>query len=385
MTDNGSAGRLVAALVHEGIVAADRADDAQKTVEAFLASSPPDSSAVSSPVMDPRVMNPRVMEADAVSTAGLPTQVRTHRPRLAEVAAYAGAALVVASMVLLGLQYWAQWQPLQRSLVIGSVSLVLLAAALVAWRLSRTDEPASSARTRYVIATLVLVSAIAMAIAVGSYLYTTRYRAPVYDRHNVSLTVALVIALLILALGYLLVRTMLVQLGLAVAAFTLTTSVWLGEQYSSEDWLPGLWRAVLILVLAALWGVLAETRRWREESLGRAVTAVLLIAGCQMMFGLPSLGWAHAFTLAAAFVLFGLYWWRGDWPHLAGGVVALTIAVTEALVEWTHGSLGAGGAVLVAGLTLLAASGGAVLLRRRREADTDVPPAPRPRFRHRTG
>lgn len=362
MTDNGSAGRLVAALVHEGIVAAERADDAQKTVEAVLASSSP----------EPSAAHP----------------ARGNRPRLAEVAAYAGAALVVASMVLLGVQYWAQWQPLQRSLVIGAVSLVLLAGALAVWRLSpvnSADESTPAPRTRYFVATLVLASALSMAIAIGSYLSTTLFRPPTYDRKNVSMTVAVVIALLILGLGYLLVRTILLQLGLAVAAFMLVTGVWLGEQTSSADWLPNLWRALLILLLALVWGLLTELRGWREETLGRALTAMMLIGGCQMLLGLPSAGWAHACTLAAAVMLFGLYWWRGDWPYLAGGVVALTIAVTEALVEWTDGSLGAGGAVLVAGLTLLAASGGAVLLRRRRETDPDAPVAPGSRFRHRTG
>ena len=37
-------------------------------------------------------------------------------------------------------------------------------------------------------------------------------------------------------------------------------------------------------------------------------------------------------------------------------MLAVTVVVPEAIIDWTDGSLGAGGAVLVAGLTLLGAS-----------------------------
>ena len=44
------------------------------------------------------------------------------------------------------------------------------------------------------------------------------------------------------------------------------------------------------------------------------------------------------------------------WPYLAGAVVAVTLVVPEAVSDWTDGSLGAVGGVLVAGVTLLVAS-----------------------------
>ena len=46
----------------------------------------------------------------------------------------------------------------------------------------------------------------------------------------------------------------------------------------------------------------------------------------------------------------------------------LAAPFTQALLDWSGGSLGPGGAVLVAGLTLLAASGLAMRLRRVRSA-----------------
>jgi len=44
------------------------------------------------------------------------------------------------------------------------------------------------------------------------------------------------------------------------------------------------------------------------------------------------------------------------WPYLAGAVLAVTLVVPEAVADWTGDSLGAIGAVLVTGITLLLAS-----------------------------
>jgi hypothetical protein len=51
---------------------------------------------------------------------------------------------------------------------------------------------------------------------------------------------------------------------------------------------------------------------------------------------------------------------------LGAGVLAMTLVVPEALHDWTGGSVSTAGSLLVAGLTLLAAS--AIGLRLRREA-----------------
>ena len=54
-----------------------------------------------------------------------------------------------------------------------------------------------------------------------------------------------------------------------------------------------------------------------------------------------------------------------SWSVLAAGVLATTLVVPEALHDWTGGSVPAAGSLLIAGLTLLAAS--AIGLRLRRE------------------
>ena len=61
-------------------------------------------------------------------------------------------------------------------------------------------------------------------------------------------------------------------------------------------------------------------------------------------------------TILVAVAGFALYVVRRAWPYLAVGVVGVTLAVPEALLDWTEGSLGTAGVLLVAGITLLGAS-----------------------------
>lgn len=340
MSESGSAGRVVTALVGAGLLDPERVEQATSVVEQSLATTP-----------------------DA--HRGLARSGPALRPRLAELAGYAGAALVVAAVFLLGVQYWADIEPLPRSLILVGITAVLLAAAAVTVRVGTggwTVRTGGALRARYFASTLTVAAAVALAFAIGSYLFETRYAPPDWDVHNVAMTVAVAAALLLLVAAYLVAPTALLQVAMAVATVVLATSVWLGEGYVSS-----LWRGLLVMAVAGVWLALGETRTWHEPELGGAVGALLLLLGAQLLLGFREPGWAHAATFSVALLLFGLYWWRGDWPYLAVGVLALTISVTEALVEWTDGSLGAGGAVLVAGLTLLAASGGAIYLRRRRE------------------
>ena len=53
---------------------------------------------------------------------------------------------------------------------------------------------------------------------------------------------------------------------------------------------------------------------------------------------------------------FAVYVAKRAWPYLLAGVAGVTLAVPEALLDWTEGSLGTAGVLLVAGVTLLGAS-----------------------------
>ncbi|HEY4614947.1 MAG TPA: hypothetical protein VIG75_05770 [Citricoccus sp.] len=341
MNEHVSSGKVVAALVEAGLVEGPRAAEARAVVERELAP-------------------PGVHGGEGSAVAG-----RRTGPRLTEVVAYAGAALVVVAIVLLGAQYWGEVSPAQRSLILAGIALVLLAGALVVVRVAGgawAGRDRLDARPRFLAGTLVTAASVAAGLALGSWILDTFFPPPDYDQYNVSTVAGVGLALVVLGLGYALAPSVLLHLGLALATVVLLLSVWTGDDVGAE-----ILRAVLVLAAGALWLTLALVRRgWSEPQLGGAVGALLLFLGSQLLLAHPEPGWAHAVTFVLALGLFGLYWWRGWWPFLAVAVLALTTAVTEALVEWTDGSLGAGGAVLVAGLVLLAASGGAMLLRQRR-------------------
>lgn len=339
MNEQGTSLRIVTGLVEAGLLDAHRADEAVSVVDRQL--------------------------AQPAAAGGASQESRRTGPRLAEVIAYAGAALVVVAVILLGMEYWGDLTALQRSLILAGIAAVLLAGALVIIRAAGGSwlvRDRLGVRPRVLAGTLVTAAAVAAGVAVGSWILHASFPPPTYDLHNVSTTSGVALALAVLLLGYALAPSPLLHLALALGAVVLLSSVWTGEDYRAE-----VLRAALVLTVGALWLVLALLRRWwAEPQLGGAVGALLLFLGAQLLLASPEPGWSYAMTFIVALLLFGLYWWRGWWPFLAVGVIALTTAVTGALVEWTDGSLGAGGAVLVAGVVLLAASGGAVVLRQRR-------------------
>ena len=109
---------------------------------------------------------------------------------------------------------------------------------------------------------------------------------------------------------------------------------------SSEGTVPGL----MVLALGVVWVVLSETGVFREVFVGRAIGSTLAVLGAQMpLFDGPA-GLAYALTAAVAVAGFTLYLRTTAWPYLVAGVIAVTVVVPEAIIDWTDGSLGAGAA-----------------------------------------
>ncbi|QCU77125.1 hypothetical protein E7744_01970 [Citricoccus sp. SGAir0253] len=363
MDEQGTAGRIVADLVAAGLVDPGRSDDALAVVRHRLpAPLPPGDPA------DRRTAAPGHVPAAPPGPGPEPARSPARRgaPRVTEMIAYAGAALVVVAIILLGAEYWGDLTAAQRSLILAGIALVLLAGALTLVRVaggSWTRREDLGLRIRLLAGTLITASAIAAGVSLGSWLLHVLFPPPDYDVQNVSMTAGVGLGLVILLAGYALAPSPLVHLALGWGTVMLLTGLWLGPDREIEAL-----RAVLVLAVGAAWLALALRGRWWDEpGLGAGVGSLLLLFGGQLLLALRDPGWAHAVTFGVAVALFTLYWWRGWWVLLAVGVIALTISVTEALLEWTDGSLGAGGAVLVAGLALLASAGGGLLLRGRRE------------------
>ena len=89
----------------------------------------------------------------------------------------------------------------------------------------------------------------------------------------------------------------------------------------------------------------------------RAWRVATALVGAQVPVIDGSHSWlGYLLTVLVAVIGIALYLGKVAWPYLAGAVVAVTLVVPEAVSDWTDDSLGAIGAVLVTGVTLLVAS-----------------------------
>jgi hypothetical protein len=153
------------------------------------------------------------------------------------------------------------------------------------------------------------------------------------------------------AVGYRLAPTVLGQLVIAGAA---VYAVPMGLE--AFFWAQALNTGLLILTLGAAWLLLAELGWSRETMAARVIGSLLVVVGAQIPVGSSHEWVGYLATILVAIAGFGMYVGRRAWPYLAVGVAGVTLAVPEALLDWTEGSLGTAGVLLVAGLTLLGAS-----------------------------
>jgi len=176
---------------------------------------------------------------------------------------------------------------------------------------------------------------------------------------------ASLVGLAVVSVGYLLARSALGQLGMAVAAFTAYASL-LDLVDVENTGILGLGA----LALGAGWAVLAWQRLVAERRFALAIAVTFALIGAQTLALGDSTAenfLGYALTTLTAGICFTAYARSREWIVLAGGVVGTTLVVPEFLHDVTDGSLGASGMMLVAGITLLA--GGLTGLRIRRSPD----------------
>jgi hypothetical protein len=280
--------------------------------------------------------------------------------RLPELLGYLGGALVISAAALFFALQWGDLTTRQQVLLLaaGAVALAVVAGVLVAagggFAAMRTQSQAARRRLAGVLFT---GSAALAAAAVGAQLASATG-----EDTSTHVLVACLTMLVLAVAGYVAAPTVVGMLAAAVAAFA-TVGLVLDE---FGDVQPAAYGA-LVAALGVAWVVLAETGVWHEVTSSRVVGCILVVAGAQIPVfdfegGSP---WIAYLMLAAVAVSgFWLYVARNAWPYLAAGVVSVTLVVPEALADWTDGSLGAAGGMLVAGVTLLVASLVGMRLRR---------------------
>ncbi len=315
----------------------------------------------------------RRTEADAVVTRALHGEGRptSSRSMLVEIAGYVGGALVLAAFGLFLAQYWSDLSDAAQVVALAGITLVLAAAGVL---VARIGGGYTEMRTGHDEVRRRLTSALLLAAAVAAGITVGRQVEVLQDGYSSWPGFAGGLVAAVLALGvYAVAPSALVQLVLAGAS---TTAIFSGLDLVDLMNDSTLWSGLALVALGAAWVAAVELGVFAELVVGRAIGAGLLLFGAQMvLFDGDHNALSYAVTAVVAVLGFVAYLRTTSWPYLAAGVVGVTLVVPEAVIDWTEGSLGAGGAVLVAGLTLLGASLAGFRMRQEVTEEDDATPA----------
>jgi hypothetical protein len=317
-----SAPAVVTALVSAGLVDASRRDDAQRVVMRAL---------------------------------GVPEKRISPRALLVEIAAYVGSALVVASIGLFLSQYWAEFPGPVQVTVLAAVTLVLATAGLAASRVGSGYAELRVGRDevrRRLASALLCAAAAAAGVTVGRLV--DRQLSVEVGNENWPIVTGAMTALVLTAAAYAYAPSAFGQVTMAIATFMIVTGGW---SLFDQDQADTLWPGLAFLVVGVVWTTSAEGELFREVVQARAIGAALMLFGAQFTrFSDDHANLAYLLMLLVAVAAFVMYVLKAAWPYLVVGVLGITLVVPEAIIDWTGGSLGPAGAVLVAGMTLLAAA-----------------------------
>lgn len=272
---------------------------------------------------------------------------------LSEVGGYIGATFVFAAAFTLAGPAWDDLPDSGRTaLLLGPAVLMLGAAVAVALTApGRWPVRGPGSTRRRLVSVLVIVAAALIGGAVGVATEPDRY----LDGTDYSAQPAL-ICLAILAVvgaGYLTCRSVLLHLAVAATV--------VGTLFTVCDWVDGSGDGVgtAVGLLVALFGLAWAAGSWLrvvdERVVGLAVGGVIIFIGAEtMILNGTDAGYLLLFALAAAGL--GGYVLTRDVPLLAVGSLTLAITVPQAVIDFSDGALGAAGALLVTGMSIVAVS-----------------------------
>lgn len=297
-------------------------------------------------------------QADAVAAALRAAEAAKSPVRWVEIIGFLGGGLVFAGAVALVAASWEGLsQPLRAGmLLVAAVVSLIGGVAAAGERLVRRGVIADARRR--IAGTLFVLTACTAAMSLG-----------VATRPDV-LVLPLLLALVLASAGYAVAPTVvgLLACGLA-SAWALMT---IGEQLF--DWDEMLGYGLLMLGLGLVWGAVALGGALPNRRVGVGIAALLALVGAQLvLFDEDRAEVSYALTLAVAALCLLVHRWERDWVLIVAGVVGVTLAVPEAIWDWTGGAIGGAAALLVAGLVLLAASGVGILMHRGGGAGTAAP------------
>lgn len=322
MGEQRTADRVVEALAAEGLLAPGTDDRARTAVA-------------------------RALSAGTTVTARAPTM-----PKLVEVVAYLGGALVLAAGFLFVLRSWDDLGDIGKVSFLAAVAVVLGVAGVLS-RAERGLETGSSEIRRRLGGTLLTGAALAAGVDVGVALevFTDQSFGDVYWP---AVAGGIVVCAGSVA-AYRLSSTAVGLVGMLGGA--LVASMNLGSGLATGPSSEALGVGIGVFAVASAWVLLTELGIFAQHTAARALGATVAVLGGQVASFTDGESWVgYLMSVVIAVVGVWLYLSRLDWPYLAAAVIAVTLVVPEAVSDWTEGSLGVVGGVLVAGITLLAAS-----------------------------
>jgi hypothetical protein len=306
-------------------------------------------------------------QADAVRAefAATPSQV-TRSPWsavLPEVGGYIGAAFVLAAALVVAGPRWDDLGRTGQLLVLGVPSLLMLAAAVAVmmtapggWAVHAAPGGGShpAGARRRLVAVLLLVG-IALAVGVVAVLAGQ-------DDGRAAATSAAVGT--VLGYGVCRIAVLHVAVLLSLAMTAISWLVWAvpadqGEPYEGPP-VTVVAIGVALCLLAVGWALLAQRGVLDERQLGLVAAGVVFFVGAQLL----ATGSGRAGVTGAGYLLLALLAVAGLLGYvrtrylgvLAVGVIALAVVIPQAVIDYTDGALGAGGALLLIGLSIVVAS-----------------------------
>lgn len=282
------------------------------------------------------------------------THHSTPQQRLAEIAGYLGGGLMLGGATLLIATSWADLSRPTRIALLAAATVALAVAALLMAEGPLPHRPTdTSGAVRFRLAGVLL------ALAAGTTAFTVGTIAHRYEVFWAG-TAGLVVAVL----GYLAVRSL--AIVLAAALLSLVTTVQALDELTHAGVLP---RAFGFILLGLIWAGLAAPGVLIQRHTGFAVGALIALMGAQQPFGEPGWSpWGYSLTFGIALLwLAGYFFWRPSPVLLGAGILGITIAIPEAVWEWTDGAVGGALIALIAGAVLLAASGIGLRISTRKE------------------
>jgi hypothetical protein len=327
--DRGTAVRVVEALEAEGLLAPEVEDRSREVVE--------------------RALTEPVREAAPAM------------PKLVEVVAYLGAALVLAAGFLFVLRSWDDLGDMGQVSFLTAVTLVLAVAG--ALTVPSRGAVGNAEVRRRLSGTLLTASALlaGVTVAVAMEVFTDATFSDVYWP-GVAAGVVLVAGA---ATAYRFSPTAVGLVGMVGGALDVATNLGSALAPSGDDEAIGV--GIAVFTVGVAWLLLTELGLLDQRTIARTLGSVAAVLGAQVTSFTGDTSWL-GYLMSAAIAGAGvwLYLTRQDWPYLGAAVVAVTLVVPEAVSDWTNGSLGVVGGVLLAGVTLLAASLAGYRLRLRR-------------------